>query len=282
MRDIRHALRVLLGSPAVTFTALSILALGIGTTAAIFTVTSRVLFRPLPFAAPERLVHFGTLGILELRQYRERSRSFDSVVSYAVVNRNLQDVEAPERLSAVATEPGLFDLLGVPPLAGRTFNSADPPTVAVVSEAFWRRRFAGQTSRRGPDDHAGWHAVHRHRHHARRLPVPVRDPVGRVDSDRAAANRELVSADRRRSRAVEGTRAPRQRSGRASCHRSGYRAVVPIEPRPDRGDDAAGRGRRWTIAARPSDPVRCGRVCPADCLRQRRQSAALAGRRPEA
>ena len=83
MRDIRHALRVLLASPAVTFTALSILALGIGTTAAIFTVTSRVLFRPLPFAAPERLVHFGTLGILELRQYRERSRSFDSVVSYS-------------------------------------------------------------------------------------------------------------------------------------------------------------------------------------------------------
>ena len=59
----------------------------------------------------------------------------------------------------MATEPGLFDLLAVPPLAGRTFNRADPPTVAVVSEAFWRRRVAGQTSAGGPGIRAGWHRV---------------------------------------------------------------------------------------------------------------------------
>ena len=62
MRDIRYAIRALLRTPAVTFTALVIMALGIGATTAIFSVANTVLFRPLPFADPERLVQIGTVG----------------------------------------------------------------------------------------------------------------------------------------------------------------------------------------------------------------------------
>jgi predicted permease len=123
-----------------------ILALGIGATTAIFTVANSVLFRPLPFADPERLVQVGTIGILEFQTYREQSRSFESLVSWGTVNRNLHDVSGPERISAVAAERGLFDLLGVRPLVGRTFTHDDPPDVAVVSEAFWRHRFGGRAS----------------------------------------------------------------------------------------------------------------------------------------
>ena len=91
MRDIRYAIRALLRTPAVTFTALLIMALGIGATTAIFSVANAVLFRPLPFADPERLVQFGTVGILEFQAYREQSRSFESLVSWGTVNKNLDD-----------------------------------------------------------------------------------------------------------------------------------------------------------------------------------------------
>ena len=140
MRDIRYATRALLRSPTVTFTALLVLALGIGATTAIFSVANSVLFRPLPFVNPERLVQVGSIGVLEFQAYREQSQSFESLVSYGVVNKNLHDVAEPERLSAVAAERGLFDLLGVRPLAGRTFTPDDPANVAVVSEGFWRHR----------------------------------------------------------------------------------------------------------------------------------------------
>jgi putative ABC transport system permease protein len=146
MQEIRHAARALLRTPTLTLTAFVIMALGIGATTAMFTVANSVLFRPLPFADPQRLVQFGTVGVLEFKAYREQSRSFEALVSYGAVNKNLHDVAEPERIAAVAAEPGLFDLLGVRPLAGRTFNQNDPPNVAVVGEGFWRRRYGGRPS----------------------------------------------------------------------------------------------------------------------------------------
>ena len=141
MRDVRYAIRALLGTPAVTFTSLVILALGIGATTAIFSVAYGALFRPLPFAEPHRLVHFGTMPILELQLYRDESRALASVVSYSTANKTLQDVADPERITAVTAERGLFDLLGARPIAGRTFTGADTGNVAVVSDGFWRRHF---------------------------------------------------------------------------------------------------------------------------------------------
>jgi len=146
MQEIRYATRALSRTPTLTLTALLIMALGIGATTAMFTVANSVLFRPLPFADPERLVQFGTVGVLEFQAYREQSRSFEALVSYGAVNKTLHDVAEPERIAAVAAERGLFDLLGVRPLAGRTFNQNDPLNVVVVSEGFWRRRYGGRPS----------------------------------------------------------------------------------------------------------------------------------------
>jgi len=146
MRELRYAVRSLLRTRAVTGPALIVLALGIGATAAIFTVANAVLFRPLPFADPARLVQFGTVGVLEFQAYREQSRSFESLAAYTTVNKNLlPEGGEPERVTAVAAEAGLFDLLGVSALTGRVFSAADPANVAVVSEGFWRRRFAGRS-----------------------------------------------------------------------------------------------------------------------------------------
>jgi putative ABC transport system permease protein len=141
MPDIRYAIRALMRTPTVTLASLLIMALGIGATTAMFSVANAVLFRPLPFADPERLVQFDTFGILEFQTYREQSQSFESLISYSAINKNLYDVAAPERIAVVAAERGLFDLLGVRPLVGRTFIPNDPPNVAVVTEGFfvqWR------------------------------------------------------------------------------------------------------------------------------------------------
>jgi predicted permease len=144
MREIRYAVRSLLKAPAVTFAAWLILSLGVGVTTAIFTVANAVLFRPLPFADPDRLVQIGTVGVLELQAYREHGESIVALASYSGVNKDLHGAGEPERVAAVSAEPGLFDILGVQPLAGRTFRGGDPPTVAVLSERFWRQRFNAQ------------------------------------------------------------------------------------------------------------------------------------------
>ena len=141
MQDIRYAFRSLLSTPTVTGAALLVLAAGIGATAAIFSVANGVLFRPLPFADPARLVQWGTVGVLEFQAYQEQSESFVGLASYTTVNKDLQQPAGPERIRATTAERGLFDLLGVRPLAGRTFTRTDALNVAIVSEGLWRRQF---------------------------------------------------------------------------------------------------------------------------------------------
>ena len=143
MRDIRYAIRSLLKTPGLTFTALLTLALGTGATTAIFTVVRSVLLRPLPFSEPDRLVQFEPMGVMDFEAVREQSRSFESMVSYSARNSTLQDTTSPERVAVVAAERGLFELLGARALEGRVFGSADSTDVAVVNAGFWRR-FGGR------------------------------------------------------------------------------------------------------------------------------------------
>src|SRR6188474_2231742 len=102
MQEIRYATRALSRTPTLTVTALLIMALGIGATTAMFSVANAVLFRPLPFADPERLVQFGTVGILEFKAYRAQSQSFEGLLFYGAVNKNLHDAAAPERIAVIA------------------------------------------------------------------------------------------------------------------------------------------------------------------------------------
>ena len=143
--DLRYGARALLRERAFALTVVVTLALGVGTTTAVFGVVDGVVLKPLPFSAPDRLVAmYGTPALRgeavdNIEIYRQQTTSFDAIVGYGISARFLRAPDGPERVMTVAADGGFFAMLGVPPLLGRTFDAGDGPNVAVVSEGFWRR-----------------------------------------------------------------------------------------------------------------------------------------------
>ena len=156
IHDLRYAVRALLKHKTFAATAIVTLALGIGANTAIFSVVSGVLIRPLPFVQPDRLVQISETSGLSPRgeavtwsyldTYRRESLLLEGIVGYDVGARYLRGGGDPERVMVVRSERGLFSLLGVTALAGRTFRDDDPATVAVVGEAFWKERLGGDAA----------------------------------------------------------------------------------------------------------------------------------------
>ena len=152
--DLRLALRGFVRRPGFAAVVLLTLALGIGANAAIFSIVHGVLLRPLPFAAPDRLVaiwpdHF--LSNAEMLFLRERMRTAERVETYSPGwSIALTDAGEPVQLAAAHVSSGFFDALGVPPLIGRTFvdNDARPSAsdVVILSHSLWRSRFAADSA----------------------------------------------------------------------------------------------------------------------------------------
>ena len=154
--DVRYGGRLLLKTPSVTVAAVLALALGIGANTAIFSVVNTVLLRPLPFPDAGRLV---TMRIDNLRynvrnamacypdiaDWRQQSRSFDSMAAFSPRSVNLTTRGEPERVSLWKVNAGLFPMLGVKMALGRGFLPAeDQPgagRVVLLSHSLWQRRF---------------------------------------------------------------------------------------------------------------------------------------------
>lgn len=155
--DIRYALRSLAGDKAFSATAVITLALGIGATTAIFSVVSTLVFRPLPFAAPDRLVQIRGSSPLaptgdavnNREAYQREAASFETIVGYEAGARYLKRGGTVERVMTVRADGGFFEMLGVSPLRGRTFGADDTPAVAVISEQFWREHLNGDPTALG-------------------------------------------------------------------------------------------------------------------------------------
>jgi predicted permease len=160
IQDLRFALRSWIKTPASAIAAIATLAIGIGANTAIFSVVSGVLLRPLPFADPERLVQVyeaqprnstslgfdGPIVFQDYDQWRIQSGTLQAMVAYSSSARNLQTGGALEQVATVSAERGLFGLLGVAALVGRTFGPDDPLNVAVASYGLWRSQFGGDLS----------------------------------------------------------------------------------------------------------------------------------------
>jgi putative ABC transport system permease protein len=152
--DVVCALRQMKASPAFTMIAALTLALGIGANSAIFALADATFLRPLPFMQPqERLVmiwerypngYLSPVTPLDFNDWAEQNQTFDVMAAFsgALVTLNAPD-SAPEQITAQAVTARFFDVLGVTPIAGRTFLPSDATTqnVVVLSEGLWRRRF---------------------------------------------------------------------------------------------------------------------------------------------
>src|SRR5262249_4835791 len=137
--------------PGIAAGAIAILAIGIGATTAIFTLTKHALLDPLPFAAPDRLVYLteefkGSPSLVSypnFADWRAQTRSLDALEAVTPTwSTPLLGGDEPVVARAQGVSRGLFQLLGVRPLLGRTLlheeNAPGVPLAVVVSEAFWR------------------------------------------------------------------------------------------------------------------------------------------------
>ncbi len=144
VRDFRYAARSLARTPGVTVVAVAVLALGIGATAAIFSLVSAVWLKPLPFADEDRIVSLridSSAGGVEVTpghyfDWSERAQSFEEMTLIEWVSVNLTgDGGEPERLSGLRSTPNLFATIGLAPLLGRTFEPDDGAVEGVVISA---------------------------------------------------------------------------------------------------------------------------------------------------
>jgi predicted permease len=153
-QDIRYGLRMLLKSPAFTAIAIITLALGIGANTALFSVVNGVLLNPLPYPQPERLIalfsrtpesdHW-SISYPNFLDWRHDNHSFSSIAAFRQDDLNLTGAGEPERVKTNMVSATLFPMLGVNPVAGRLFTEQEDELgatpVALISEAFWRRKF---------------------------------------------------------------------------------------------------------------------------------------------
>jgi putative ABC transport system permease protein len=169
MQDVRYALRGLWHRPAFSAISILMLALGIGANAAVFSVVHAVLLKRLPYHEPERLVQIWETNPLRnwtdnvvapanLLDWRGRNRSFEGIAYYmgsdtkapGINDATLTGTGEPERVRGMLVSANFFTVLGSPAAFGRTFNPDEElrgrTRVVILTEGFWRRRFAGDPS----------------------------------------------------------------------------------------------------------------------------------------
>jgi predicted permease len=155
LQDVRYALRQLRKSPGFTFTAVTVLALGLGANIAVFTVLNGILLRPLPYAQPEHIVEIKGAGSEQyyMMSYANMLQLRDAVGPGmrigAVMNRSMASIVAPGgrfQAQKVEVTAGLPSMLGVQPILGRSFrddeNDPGRNRVVLIGEDVWRKFYA--------------------------------------------------------------------------------------------------------------------------------------------
>jgi len=153
--DFRYAVRQLRKNPGFSILAVLVLSLGIGANTAVFTVVDAVLFKPLAFADPDRIVSFtsawptkGTrspvVSLPDVMDWRAGSSAFSTLTYYRRSRRAVIVGDAAYFADVVRTSPEFFKLFGVTPLIGRFFAPDEDSGArsVVISHDFWRTRMA--------------------------------------------------------------------------------------------------------------------------------------------
>ncbi|HEV3075402.1 MAG TPA: ABC transporter permease [Thermoanaerobaculia bacterium] len=156
--DLRFSLRALARTPGFTLTAVLTLGLGIGCTAAVFSVVDAIVLRPLPYADAGRLVEISEslrsgrgepsaapVSVPDFIALRERVRGVERLSAiYPSKSVQLAGAGEPLKVEAALVTHDLFPLLGRRAMAGRAFVAADErpgaEPVVLLGEGFWRQR----------------------------------------------------------------------------------------------------------------------------------------------
>lgn len=157
LQDIRYAFRGFRRNPVFTISILLTLALGIGTTTAVFTVVDRILFRPLPYARADRIVSVGFVHSLERQEFlmgrsfvkwRDNQKPFTAIAGQSTGVHNCDLIESnPVELACISFQAGFLPLFGITPALGRNFSPEEDrpngPRVAMISYGLWQGHYNG-------------------------------------------------------------------------------------------------------------------------------------------
>ena len=171
-QDLTSALRQLRRTPRFSITIIATLAFGIGAATAMFTVVDQNLFRPLPFAHPERLVTIDEAGIhgkpglnrgvayLDVQAWQQQNKTFDEIAYYVVGSRGnfLDGNTGSQKVYLTSVSPNFFSTLGVQPRLGHAFDEDVDPfsdgknaNTIVLGDAAWRQMYGSDPGILGKD-----------------------------------------------------------------------------------------------------------------------------------
>jgi len=155
IQDVRFAIRMLRKNPVFTVVAVLTLGLGIGADSAVFSVVNGILFRPLPFRDPAKLVLLQEslppivsrpmpVSAPDVLDFRKQNQVFDDLGAVQNVTFSLSGGGPPERVLGARVTAPMFPVLGVSPMIGRTYTEEEDKGgvhVLMLSHGLWQRRF---------------------------------------------------------------------------------------------------------------------------------------------
>jgi putative ABC transport system permease protein len=162
LEDLKYGLRILSKSKGFTLIAVLTLALGIGSSTAVFSIVNAILLKPLPYPHAERIVLPWRLapqgldigydkipwGLTAIRFFWSGSKDFEQLGAFESDAFNLSGAGEPAHLQGVRASAAFFQVLGIPPMLGRIFSAdEDQPGrehEVVLGYAVWRDRFASE------------------------------------------------------------------------------------------------------------------------------------------
>src|SRR5215216_6629821 len=148
--DLALAFRNIFRRPGFALVAITLLALGSGANAAVFSVVRGVLLRPLPYPEPDRLAALGPQFFIsndDVEYWRSRTHSFEEIAALSPgwMMGLVADGGEPLKVTGARISDNLFRALGASPMLGRVIEPGDAVPgkhrVVVLSHAVWRNRF---------------------------------------------------------------------------------------------------------------------------------------------
>ena len=156
LQDLRYAIRMLAKSPGFTAAAVLTLALAIGANTALFSVINGVLLNPLPYPQPEQLLtlheskpnfNTGSISYPNFLDWQKENHTLSSMAVSRSYSFSLTNLGEAEQIQGQYVTSDFFSILGVKPVIGRSFVSADDQRgaapVAMISAGFWKRKLSG-------------------------------------------------------------------------------------------------------------------------------------------